>query len=327
MGMLNDDPSKNSMTSDAPKSMVGNADGTTFNMGGDQKLDDFYVENPGAAQTEQLDPTVADQAEAVGYEAQTGTVDEAETSSGRLNKITSQDSPLMQRAGAFGARQAGSRGLLNTSIAAGAAQGEMVDRAAPLAIKDSELFGNQRIENQRATNRAEEMTTQRETDVNISNVSESNKAKLFDKEIEADIATKNTAALNSMVETVIGANANINQAAIGEIGANMRAVLSSDTQAYIANNQTATQYFNSTLDAIGSLYSNPNLSAEAISKASKSLLYTAGQVADFFAGMEGLDLIAPLETEDKTVTNAAQTPTKVEEPTVQHRRYRTWDNL
>jgi len=63
--------------------------------------------------------------------------DEADTSAGRLDQMLESGSPLMQRARTQGMQQANSRGLLNSSMAAGAAQGAMIDRAQPFALQDS----------------------------------------------------------------------------------------------------------------------------------------------------------------------------------------------
>ena len=74
---------------------------------------------------------------ASGYGAEMGVVDASKmTSAGQLTGITASGSPLMQRAAQEGLLQAGRRGLDNSSIAAGAATGAMVDRATPLAQQE-----------------------------------------------------------------------------------------------------------------------------------------------------------------------------------------------
>jgi len=71
--------------------------------------------------------------------------DESTTSAGRLNQMLQSNSPLMQRASTQGQQMANQRGLLNSSMAAGAAQGAMIDRAQPFALQDSSnLMQNQR---------------------------------------------------------------------------------------------------------------------------------------------------------------------------------------
>jgi len=62
---------------------------------------------------------------------------ESQTSAGRLNQMLQSDSPLMQQAATQGEQAANRRGLLNSSMAAGASQGAMIERAQPFALQDS----------------------------------------------------------------------------------------------------------------------------------------------------------------------------------------------
>lgn len=61
-----------------------------------------------------------------------------QTSRGQLDDMLASDSPLMQRAAMQGQQMANQRGLLNSSMAAGAAQGAMIDRAQPFAQQDAQ---------------------------------------------------------------------------------------------------------------------------------------------------------------------------------------------
>jgi len=73
-------------------------------------------------------------------------VTEGMTSAGRLDKMLASDSPLMERARTQGLQLANQRGLLNSSMAAGSAQGAMIDRAQPFALQDSSnLIRNQQF--------------------------------------------------------------------------------------------------------------------------------------------------------------------------------------
>jgi len=73
-------------------------------------------------------------------EVPTTEVTPGQTVQGQLDQILSSDSPLMQRAATQGAQVANSRGLLNSSMAAGAAQGAMIDRATPIASQDAQTY-------------------------------------------------------------------------------------------------------------------------------------------------------------------------------------------
>lgn len=57
-------------------------------------------------------------------------------------KITSQDSPLMQQAKTQGLQTANRRGLLNSSIAVGAAQNAVIQAATPIASQDASIAAN-----------------------------------------------------------------------------------------------------------------------------------------------------------------------------------------
>lgn len=62
-----------------------------------------------------------------------------QTVSGQIDKTIAQDSPLMQQARTQGLQQANSRGLLNSSMAVGAAQDSVIKNALPIAQFDADI--------------------------------------------------------------------------------------------------------------------------------------------------------------------------------------------
>lgn len=100
-----------------------------------------------------------------------GRVSPQQTVAGQLNKITSEDSPTMQRAKTEGMLTAGRRGLQNSSIAAGTAMGAMVDRALPIAQQDANTNAVQSQKNQDALNQTElfntDNTVKRDTQLDL----------------------------------------------------------------------------------------------------------------------------------------------------------------
>ena len=82
----------------------------------------------------------------------TNQVTSDQTVSGQLSGLLSQDSPLMQRAKYQGIATANSRGLLNSSLAAGAAQAAMIDAALPVAQQDAQTYYDQSRANQDVQN-------------------------------------------------------------------------------------------------------------------------------------------------------------------------------
>lgn len=124
-----------------------------------------------AAATQASGGTLAQmrEAAATGYDAHTQDVPGANLASSQLAGITAEDSPLMKRARQEGILTAARRGLQNSSIAAGTAQGAMVDRAAPIASQNATQLQEQSLANQAAINRAREVSSGRETDVSVAN--------------------------------------------------------------------------------------------------------------------------------------------------------------
>jgi hypothetical protein len=139
------------------------------------------------------------QAGATGYNAQTGEVDpNTMTAAGRMADITGQDSPLMQRAARLGMLTAARRGLGNSSFAAGAATGEMVDRATPLAQQDAATYFQNMRSNLDAINRAREVSTGRETDMSALNAQLAQQVNMQNAAFEQEAAK-----LNAQLETAV----------------------------------------------------------------------------------------------------------------------------
>jgi hypothetical protein len=69
--------------------------------------------------------------------AATRQLEDGELTSNNITGLIGADSPLMQQASSRALQQANSRGLLNSSMAVGAAQGAVMDRALPIAQADS----------------------------------------------------------------------------------------------------------------------------------------------------------------------------------------------
>ena len=104
-----------------------------------------------------LAPGKIAQAGATGYDASLGVVNlDTDSVSGQLEKILSKDSPVMTRARAGAMQSANSRGLLNSSMAAGAGEAAVIDAALPIAQQDANTFSQQRLANQQVSNAADQ---------------------------------------------------------------------------------------------------------------------------------------------------------------------------
>jgi len=103
----------------------------------------------GGSMTNATDTTAA-QYTAQERQVQAGT----ETAAGQLNTILAKDSPLMQRARTQALQDMNKRGLINSSMSAGAGVAAMIDRATPIAQQDAETYSNRATTNMNAVNTA-----------------------------------------------------------------------------------------------------------------------------------------------------------------------------
>lgn len=131
-----------------------------------------------------------------GYNAQTGELDDSASSASQLNRITSQDSPLMRRARQAAMDMAARRGLTNSSFAAGAGMGEMVDRATPLAIEDARAGQQFGLENLRQAAAMEQMNAQLQTETSQFNAGQSNEAARLNAQLETAVSQGNAQEAN-----------------------------------------------------------------------------------------------------------------------------------
>lgn len=118
-----------------------------------------FDENPATrAEVETLDPPQDISAATIGeytpYTEVTGEVGPEMTVEGRLGGLLSQNNAYIQRARTEGEQFANRRGLLNSSMAAGAAEGAAIDRALPIAQQDASAFLKQHFLNLGYSNEA-----------------------------------------------------------------------------------------------------------------------------------------------------------------------------
>ena len=95
-----------------------------------------------------------------------------DTVAGQITGILDDNSKYIQRARAQGTSYAASRGLLNTSIAAGATEAAAIDAALPIAQQDADTYFRQGLENQSATNTALSTNAQLLNQTNLERLSQ-----------------------------------------------------------------------------------------------------------------------------------------------------------
>ena len=94
---------------------------------------------------------------------------DTDTVQGQITGLLDSDSQYMTRARARGTNVANSRGLLNSSLAAGASEASAIDAALPIAQQDAGSYLQQGLANQSASNTAGSTNAQIKTNVSTTN--------------------------------------------------------------------------------------------------------------------------------------------------------------
>jgi len=114
---------------------------------------DSALDAPAAPQAQTPPATAADVTGTTPTTATLGTVNQpTDTVAGQMDTLLSKDNPYIERARAKAAEVANSRGLLNSSMAAGAGEAAAIDAALPIASADANIYSTQRLTNQGAQN-------------------------------------------------------------------------------------------------------------------------------------------------------------------------------
>lgn len=201
-------------------------------------------------------------------------------------RITSQDSPIMQRAREQGMLEAGRRGLQNSSIAVGAAQGAMADRAIPLAQQNAQQVFQQDMANQAFENRAgeinanllqerETLNAQLETAVSQNNAEAANRAQaqladlesranMFNAELAQQTELTNVAAENQMRQSVMTQNADLNKQYLAGTQAMDLATIQGQYNQLISTNETAARMYDSYFTGIQSAMANKDITPQRL---------------------------------------------------------------
>lgn len=152
--------------------------------------------------------TSSQQANSTGYTPESFNVTTDATVQGQLDKILKADSPLMQQARGYANQKSAERGLVNSSMAAGEAEGAMVDRALPVAQQDASTYTSAMTNTVNAKNAASAFGAQAEnqassqnaqlgTSVNLANADALNKAAAYGADAANKAAADAAAATNT----------------------------------------------------------------------------------------------------------------------------------
>lgn len=121
----------------------------------------------------------------------------AVTSEDRIAGILSRGGPLMQQAATAGTQQAASRGLLNSSMAVQAAQGAVIQAAAPIGTNDANSLNQMAVQNANTQNSATQFNANATNSANQFNAQATNQNAQFNTSNQQQANTQNTSAINT----------------------------------------------------------------------------------------------------------------------------------
>jgi len=171
-----------------------------------------------------------------------GQVNPESTVEGRLSGLLSQNNDYIKRARTEAEQFANRRGMLNTSMAAGAAEGAAIDRALPIAQQDAASFLKQQFINQGYSNDAAEYLAQQSVTRENLEAGLEQDTNQFNQANTLETQRLNAAAENLSSSQYAHAQNVASSAAAQEENRNNFAVLSADLQGQLAgiDNQLAT---------------------------------------------------------------------------------------
>jgi len=156
--------------------------------------------------TETYEATQAeDSAAANAEDAQvaTRTISPDELVENRINNLLASDNPYIERARTSGLQFANQRGLLNSSIAAQAAEEAAISRAGEIAAQDANTYAQAALANQQAQNTAGLQDAQLGTNVSMFNVGEENTTNRFNAQSVNEAGQFNAAAANQAIQNFL----------------------------------------------------------------------------------------------------------------------------
>lgn len=149
--------------------------------------------------------TVADSgaAKAVSADVAQREITDDELVENRLQDLLDSDNPLLARARTRGMQMANARGLLNSSIAAQAAEEAAYNQAFQIASQDADTYRQAASQNVDAQNRANLQDASLGTNVNIFNVGEQNVTNRFNAESVNEAGQFNANAANIALQNFL----------------------------------------------------------------------------------------------------------------------------
>lgn len=271
------------------------------------------------------------QASADTYNADQITVDPKSTVSGQMEGLLSQSNPYIGRARTRAAQTANSRGLLNSSMAAGAGEAAAIDAAMPIATQDAQTYGQSQLANQQATNAARAQNSQLLTDVNKANTDALNVIPNAQVQLSSSqqLAQQQAGLQEQLSQGDFNRQLGTMEADVAAkeqfatFDANIRTQLAAIQQDYAVELETLSQnyeiqknldtsmgsMYDGALRSISNVLADPNMTTAQSTNAVKVIIDNLGSGLNFLAGISGNTAGVGYEGTANTIDGAPDTTT------------------
>lgn len=249
------------------------------------------------------------QASASTYSADQITVDPKSTVSGQLEGLLSKSNPYIGRARTSAAQTGNARGLLNSSMSAGAGEAAAIDAAMPIATQDAQTYGQSQLANQQATNAALGQNAQLTTDVSKANTDALNVIPNANVQLSSSqqLAQQQAGLQEQINQQDFNRNLGTMEADVAAkeqfatFDANIRTQLAAIQQDYAVELETLSQnyeiqknldtsmgsMYDGALRSISNVLADPGMTTAQSTNAVKVIIDNLGSGLNFLAGISG----------------------------------------
>ena len=188
--------------------------------------------------------------------------------SNQVGKVTDPNSQIMQQATAQANESSNSKGLLNSSMAVGAARNAVLSAALPIAQGDVN---------------AQEQNAQNAQQTGLQNAQQANAMGTVKAQLGTQVNTTNAAATNSQI-----------MAQLTQANQVQLAGVNTKYQSYLNSSASASTLYNTYVTQIGQIQSNPNLDTDHKTLAINLLVNKLHDGLQNMSAISGLNLSAGL---------------------------------
>lgn len=242
-------------------------------------------------------------------------VNAEQTVEDRIRRITDPNNPIIAQARAGALAQANDRGLLNSSIATGAADAAAYQTALPIATADAATYAKAAGYNADQSNQFAVKGAELGTQTSIANLN-----------ANTNLATANLSANNSLATAKISAdtaratallNADTSKYTANLSADNQKVVqqMQLDNQKLLQTNQQAAQAFNTAMQALNNIQMSTTMDADTKTKATQNVWDSVKLQLGVLQGVSGLDLTSLLNFGPTAAPAPTTTPGPTPAPT------------